>query len=873
MEKNPFSSEFSEGIFNDRYAQDIIVATKKESWWETSKRVAYSVLENFDKRLCEKVANAIYHRKFIPGGRYLYCAGRPKHQVNNCFLFKAEDTREGWGDLLKKIAVSIMTGGGCGVVYSPVRGRNTSIQGMGGVCSGAVSLMHCVNNIVGEMRQGGTRRAALWGGLHWDHPDAEEFITSKQWSDAIKEAKEKDFSIMAPLEYTNISLIQDTAFFEAIKDENHEQHKQAKDIFSRSVRIACQYADPGWSFDAYENEGENLRNAPVCADTWVLTDEGYQQVGSLLNEAVTLWTGRQWATSCLFVKTKEDAPILKVSLTGGRTIRCDKTHPFITGMLENGTIIARTEAQELRVGDEIAVSLPKLGMDLPLIERAYTLGYLYGDGSFRDGRAEVTLCSAESKLCKTSLTSSTGFNCKVTERDRRGYTRIYYRKEPIFFDRFKDKFPEDVTQWEQDYFRASFIAGLFDADGNWEPTRKKIRLCSKHRGFLDGTRRLLESLGILSHVSKNGVSTYGQSQCYQLVVASEYNDIFMRTIPCQRLMITETGKKGSYVKVVAIEEDGYEDVYCCDVKVPEHCFQAEGVLISNCTEVTSFIDSDMCNLGSVVLSSMKDLNEFEETLELATKFLIAGTEYTDLPMLDMDKIRKEYRRIGVGLMGVHEWMMQRRLKFRDIVEYAPEFNNWMERYYSVTNQTASKYSRRHGINEPIKKRAIAPTGTISIVAETTSGIEAINCVAYKRLHYVGNELHYEYVIDKAGKAAMDKYGIGPDEMEDAYTLSEEIETRIAYQAKIQDYVDMGISSTATLPKWGTDGNNENKAKELSDLLIKYGSRLRGFTVYPDGSKYGQPIQKVSFSEAWSHQGKKFKFQEPQHCKLEGGCSE
>ena len=866
--ENPFSTTFSEGIFEQRYSQDMVVETKKETWWETANRVAHSVLGPFDKRIADDVAELIYQRKFIPGGRYLYCAGRPNHQINNCFLFRAEDSREGWGDILRKVAISIMTGGGCGTVGSDIRPRNTAIHGMGGVCSGAVSLAHCINNIVGEMRQGGTRRAALWYGLHWDHGDIDEFIKSKQWSDAIKRAKEEDFSIMAPLEYTNISVILDTLFFEAYNDPNHSLHKEAKRVFRKSVRTACEFADPGWSFDAYENEGENLRNAPVCADTWVLTSDGYQQVGDLLTESVTLWTGKQWAPSCLFTKTKENVDIVKIKMTGNREIRCDKEHPFL---VESG---GRVQAQYLKVGQELKVSLPNSGIYMPISNKAYTLGYLYGDGSFRNGRAEVTLCTEESKSCRNMLDSNVGYECSVTEKDKRGYTRIYYRKSDSLLNRFKDKFPEDVPKWNQDYFKVSFLAGLFDADGNWEPTQKKIRLCSKHVEFLNGTRRLLESIGILSHVSKNGISTYGQSQCYQLVVAVEYNDKFRETIPCQRVKIGPTGEKKSYVKVVGIEEDGQESVYCCDVKVSEHCFQAEGVLISNCTEVTSDTDSDICNLGSVVMPNIENVQEFRRVVELATKFLIAGTEYTDLPLPSMDQVRKDYRRIGVGLMGIHEWMMQRKLSFYELAfEHSrdQEFREWLKEYEDITELVAQSYSKRHGLNEPIKKRAIAPTGTISLVAETTSGIEAMNCVAYKRTYYENDKQMYEYVIDKAGKMAMEKYGYTPEDMEDAYTLSEDLETRISFQARVQDFVDMGISSTATLPKWGTEKNNESTIDKLADLIVKYGKRLRGFTVYPDGCKYGQPIIKVPYEEAWNNVGKKFEFNTPKHCSLEGGC--
>src|SRR5581483_10092382 len=80
-------------------------------------------------------------RKFIPAGRYLYSSGRSFHQVNNCFLFRAEDSREGWADLMFKITAALLTGGGIGVDYSDIRYRGAPIKGTGGFCTGPVSLM------------------------------------------------------------------------------------------------------------------------------------------------------------------------------------------------------------------------------------------------------------------------------------------------------------------------------------------------------------------------------------------------------------------------------------------------------------------------------------------------------------------------------------------------------------------------------------------------------------------------------------------------------------------------------------------------------------------------------------------------------------
>jgi ribonucleoside-diphosphate reductase alpha chain len=113
-----------------------------------------------------------------------------------------------------------------------------------------------------------------------------------------------------------------------------------------------------------------------------------------------------------------------------------------------------------------------------------------------------------------------------------------------------------------------------------------------------------------------------------------------------------------------------------------------------------------------------------------------------------------------------------------------------------------------------------------------------------------------------------KDGIDPEKIETAYQLSGDYERRIKFQADIQDYVDMSISSTINLPSWGSAGNNEKHVKQFAETLSRYAPRLRGFTCYPDGSRGGQPITEVSYEEAMRHKG--VVYEENNMCK-DGVC--
>ena len=273
-----------------------------------------------------------------------------------------------------------------------------------------------------------------------------------------------------------------------------------------------------------------------------------------------------------------------------------------------------------------------------------------------------------------------------------------------------------------------------------------------------------------------------------------------------------------------------------------------------CTEVTSEDDSDVCNLGSINIGNIENLEELKDIVSVASKFLVCGTIRADLPYSKVYQVREKNRRLGLGLMGIHEWLLKRRYNY----EVTPELHKWLEVYRDESKRAADEHCNRLYISTPKAYRAIAPTGSIGILAGTTTGIEPLFAVAYKRRYLTnGTQWKYEYVVDSTADLLIKEYGLDPDTIETAYKLSNNYEQRIKFQADIQDYVDMSISSTINLPAWGTKGNTEQDVKRFSETLSRYAPRLRGFTCYPDGSRGGQPLTEVSYQDAIKHKGTVF----------------
>jgi ribonucleoside-diphosphate reductase alpha chain len=541
-------SDWAHSIMLQKYAHTLADGSK-ETWEQIAARVAKSVLENTPAaHLIPEVEAAIRERKFLPGGRYLYAAGRDFHQTQNCLLLRAEDSREGWSDLMHKATMALMTGAGIGVDYSDVRPKGSLVKRTGGFATGPTSLMQMVNEAGRHIMQGGARRSAIWAGLSWRHKDVFEFTKLKDWSEEMRRTKEKDFNAYATLDGTNISVILDKDFFDAYHDRSHEKHQQAQDVYWQTVRLMLSTAEPGFSVD-YENARESLRNA--------------------------------------------------------------------------------------------------------------------------------------------------------------------------------------------------------------------------------------------------------------------------------------------------------------------------------CTEVTSEDDSDICNLGSINLARVKTLDEFKRLVKLGTVFLLAGTLYSDVPYQKVAEVRTRNRRLGLGLMGVHEWLLQRGKRY----EQDWELEDWLNVYQLDSRSVADETADAWGISRPLKVRAIAPTGTIGIVAETTTGIEPLFCVAYQR-RYKGADgvsTQYQYVVDPCAKRLIEQ-GVKPEAIEDAYVLAENVERRVAFQAWVQGFVDQSISSTINLPAWGSPLNNESKVREFGEMLLKYLPRLRGITCYPDGSRGGQPLVPVKYEDAVQHVGQVF-YEQADVCDLTkaGSC--
>lgn len=284
-------------------------------------------------------------------------------------------------------------------------------------------------------------------------------------------------------------------------------------------------------------------------------------------------------------------------------------------------------------------------------------------------------------------------------------------------------------------------------------------------------------------------------------------------------------------------------------------------------------DDGVCCLGSLVLPNLitghvnTNWQLMEQTVHLAVRFLdniIQVNKYPDhIPGIKRKAF--ESRRIGIGIMGLAEYLFAKKLRYgsaeavleieklmRNIRDYAyeasiklsaekgafPKFDpmlyskaNFVRQLPNQTRMDIKKFGIRN-----VTMQAIAPTGTISLLAEVTGSAEPLTYKAYIRNDEVGKRA---YVHENFQKIIENKEAT-PDWFVDSADL--EPEDHLETQVAIQKYVDGAVSKTLNLPK-GT------KSDRLSYLLLQYMRDLKGTTCYVDGSKKGQILVPITKKQA------------------------
>jgi len=301
-----------------------------------------------------------------------------------------------------------------------------------------------------------------------------------------------------------------------------------------------------------------------------------------------------------------------------------------------------------------------------------------------------------------------------------------------------------------------------------------------------------------------------------------------------------------------------------------------------------------CCLGSLVLpqflsQTQTNWKKMEEVIEVAVRFLddVIDLNYYFLPQIEAAS--KQGRRIGLGVMGLADYLFGKRIRYgseksvdevgrlfkfikevsyRTSVKLAQEKGPFprFDRYEYGKASFVRKLSpslrmdiKRYGIRN-VTMNTCAPTGTTSLLANVTSGIEPLFAKAYRRVDRIGERIYVHPLYKEYLRREV--------EIPDWFVDTRDIipEEHLAIEAAIQRQLDGAVSKTVNLPEKTTED-------QLSDILLEYIYDLKGVTVYRDRSRPEQVLYHVDEETVRRHLDEAEEYLDEEDVKCKAGTCE
>jgi ribonucleoside-diphosphate reductase alpha chain len=287
---------------------------------------------------------------------------------------------------------------------------------------------------------------------------------------------------------------------------------------------------------------------------------------------------------------------------------------------------------------------------------------------------------------------------------------------------------------------------------------------------------------------------------------------------------------------------------------------------------------ESCNLGSINLSHMVttqngkpcvDYAKFGNVIRTAVRFLDNVIEVNSYPLPQIEKMTKGNRKIGLGVMGFADMLIKLGVSYNshaasamaeEVMKFLQEEARKVSAFLAQERGTFPTFKGSTFDREgKLKVRnatvtTIAPTGTISMIAECSSGIEPLFAIVYEKNVLDGHhllEIHpdfkrvaqeEDFYSEELMKMVADSgslhkiYGI-PKRIRDVFVTAHDIEPRwhVTLQAAFQKYTDNAVSKTVNF-------KNDATVKDIEEVfLYSYQRGCKGITVYRDGSRKNQVI--------------------------------
>lgn len=610
-------------------------------------------------------------------------------------------------------------------------------------------------------------------------------------------------------------------------------------------------------------------------------------------------------------KTADSAKLYRVITEAGYSIKVTDYHELYTDR-------GKLKLKDIVVGDKLWISSGSGGFgNHGDRETGFLLGFWYGDGAFHneeDGsRVAITLYGEKRELAGRIMDAATALantvpladNCprdsyelSWCQSDDRLVLRSYRLTKAFETMGVTSKKVSDWIFSASKECVAGFLEGYFAADGTVNISGKSgscaLKYGSVNLELLEDTQLLLSNFGIFSRLYQNrkkacrklmpdgkgGMKEYECQAYHELYVLDSTRKILAGEIGLGRSKhinrfaewTPSKEKTPTWVSTIKeIEYIGEEPVYC--ITQPDHnSVVFNGIVSGQCGEVP-LLPNESCVLGSINVSHFTrdrgiDFDRLAEAVKTGIRFLddmIDAAEYT---FPEIEEATKYGRKIGLGVMGFADLLTRIKVSYNseDGIKVAESLAKFID-------DTAFEYSQQLGEekgNFPAFDRStykklsylrnaqrtvIAPTGTLSMIANCSGGIEPLFQLAYvkrvmgdiddknkKELVYANEEFEratkeigvysarlMEKVLDAGNLAEID--GL-PSWIKEVFVTATEIPhyQHVRMQAAWQRHVGGATSKTI-------NAQNETTVQDVYDIFVQaWRSKCKGITIYRTGSR-------------------------------------
>ena len=281
---------------------------------------------------------------------------------------------------------------------------------------------------------------------------------------------------------------------------------------------------------------------------------------------------------------------------------------------------------------------------------------------------------------------------------------------------------------------------------------------------------------------------------------------------------------------------------------------------------------ESCNLGSINLDHMIEDGQInwgrlENLVKLCVRFLDNVIEVNKYPLPQIREVTLSNRKIGLGVMGFADLLFQLEIPYNSAegIKLGEELMRFVQRAAQAASEELARWRgpfpnfEKSIYEKPLRNATIttiAPTGTLSMIADCSGGIEPAFSLVYVKRVMDGQELlyvnrHFEQALQKAGihsdklieKIAecksLEEVQEVPEQLRRIFVTSHEIapEWHVRMQAAFQKYTDNAVSKTINFPR------NATAADVKQAYMLAYDLGCKGLTVYRDGSRSEQVMHK------------------------------